>query len=691
MYGTFNKMSPGFRQESDLQISDGKIYLAFVKNNIDVQKMGRLEVYIPEMGTDPDDKSQWHVASYASPFAGATNHLELQPGSQSDEGSQHSYGFWMVPPDLENQVLVLFINGEKTKCVWFACLYQHNMNHMVPGIASGRSFQEGDDEVLPPVVEYNKADDSITAEAPIRPRFNPLHAGLSAQGLYTDFERGPSSGSARRESPSKVFGFNTPRANSLYIDDDPDNELIRIRTRSGTQILVHETNGYVYINSGSGNSWVEVSDDGIDLYSKGSISMRTEQDFNIRADRNINLDAGGTVNVTAGENVNSFAAVDTNIKTGKVLNEQATIINRKSSSKINDQSGTINQKATTINHQGSTIHHKASTINQGASTINQKASTINRDGKIKDNGGSAASANGAEDASDAFQPKTIAHADVPGGSIDSVTSRMPTHEPFALHPKSKSLIPPIGDVPGDMDGDGIGGSFGSGVGPDQTNETTTVKQFKRQKTGDGGVQDVILDPESKSKLIAAGNKNASERVIAAIKRASDMTGVDFGYLMAMAEKESSFNPNAKAKTSSAKGLFQFTDDTWEGVRKKYPQYGIGPNDQFDPEKNALMAALLTKENQKALQRVGVSNPTPTDLYLAHFAGASGAAKLIKAPDNALAKDVMSAKAVQANRSIVFDKSGQPKTVAEVTGKFSSFIAPRAIAYADIGMKPSGTA
>ena len=664
MYGTFNKMAPGFKQESDLQISDGKVYLAFVKNNVDVQKMGRLEVYIPEMGTDPDDRTQWHVASYASPFAGATSHLDLKPGSQSEEGSQHSYGFWMIPPDLENQVLVLFINGEKTKCVWFACLYQHNMNHMVPGIASGKSFQDGEDKVLPPVVEYNKADDGITAEAPIRPRFNPLHEGLSAQGLYTDFERGPSSGSARRESPSKVFGFNTPRSNSMYIDDDPENELIRIRTRSGTQILVHETNGYVYINSGSGNSWVEVSDDGIDIYSKGSISMRTEQDLNVRADRNINLDAGETVNITAGTNVNSYAGVDTNIKTAKVLNEQATTINRKSSEKINDQS-------TTINHR--------------ASTINQKAPAINRDGNIKDNGGAAAAPN----AADAFQPKTIAHADVPGGSVDSPVSRMPTHEPFALHPKSKSLTPPIGDVPGDMDGDGVGGSLGSGVGPDQTNDTTTVLETKMQKTGDGGTHEVTLDPESKSKLVAAGNKNASERVIAAIKRASDITGVDYGYLMAMAEKESSFNPNAKAKTSSAKGLFQFTDDTWEGVRKKYPQYGVGPNDQFDPEKNALMAALLTKENQSALKRVGVTNPTPSDLYLAHFAGASGAAKLIKAPDSTLAKDVMSDKAAKANRSIIFNKDGSPKTVAEVKGKFDSFITPRAIAYADFGKKPDG--
>lgn len=626
----------------DRKIQDSKIYLGFVKSNVDVQKMGRLAVYIPEMGTDPDDENQWYIASYASPYAGATSIRDTVSNSQNEEGSQHAYGFWMIPPDLENQVLVLFINGEATKCVWFACLYQQNMNHMVPGIASDNSFQEGQDGVLPPVVEYNKADANVDAAAPIRPRFNALHEGLSAQGLYTDFERGPSSGSARRESPSKVFGFNTPRANCIYIDDDPANELIRLRTRSGTQILVHETNGYVYINSGSGNSWVEVSDDGIDVYSDGSLNMRAKQDFNVRADRNINLDAGNNVNITAGINVNSYAAGVMNIKAGNKLNEDAP------------------------------------TINNYATTHNTKASNVNRDGNIKDNVGSAAAAA-------VTKPATIARADVPEGTIDTTVSRMPTHEPFALHPKSKNLKPPVGDLPasGSSEAVGSGGSMGSGVGPSQQNQTFNNPPSKNQKTGDGGNNKVILDDASKAKLVSAGNAKASERVVAAIRRASDMTGVDFGYLMAMCEKESTFNPNAQAPTSSAKGLFQFTDSTWEMVRKKYPQYNIGANDQFNPEANALMGALLTLENQKTLKNYGVSDPTPADLYLAHFAGPSGAAKLIKAPDTANAAEIIGSKAANANKS-VFYSGGQPKTVAQVTGNFSNFITPRATAYADFG-------
>lgn len=624
------------------QVIDGKIYLGFVKNNVDVQKMGRLAVYIPELGTNQDDENQWHIASYASPFAGATDINATAANSQNEEGSQKSYGFWMIPPDINNQVLVLFLNGEMTKCVWFACLYQQNMNHMVPGIASDKSFQEGSDQVLPPVVEYNKADQSIDAANPIRPRFNDLHQGLSDQGLYTDFERGPSSGSARRETPSKVFGFNTPRANCIYIDDDPTNELIRLRTRSGTQILVHETNGYVYINSGSGNSWIEVSDDGIDVYSKGSISMRAQQDFNVRADRNINLDAGNNVNVTAGINLNNFAAGALNNKAGNKLNEDAP------------------------------------TINNYATTHNIKASNVNRDGNIKDNVGSAA-------ASAVEAPKTIARADVPEGTLDTTVSRMPTHEPFALHPKSKNLTPPIGDLPASGSTTAAGGNVGSGsnVGPSQQNQTFNNPPAKYQKTGDGGNNKVVLDDASKAKLVSAGNAKASERVVAAIRRASDITGVDFGYLMAMCEKESTFNPNAQAPSSSAKGLFQFIDSTWNMIRKQNPQYNIGANDQFVPEANALAGALFTLYNQKLLKGYGITDPSPSDLYLSHFLGAGGAAKLIKAPDDANAADIVGSGPANANKSVFFS-NGQPKTVAQVTGNFSNFITPRATAYQDFG-------
>ena len=676
----FNKVRNG---QPAISIVDSKVYVGFVKNNVDIQRMGRLEVYIPELSTDPEDESQWIVCSYASPFAGASDPQNLVDGSKSQEGTQTSYGFWMVPPDNNNEVLVLFINGDPGKAVWFACLYQQNMNHMVPGIASDLSFTEGENKVLPPVAEYNKADPSVNSARPIRPRFEDLHTGLVDQGLYSDFERGPASSSARREAASKVFGFNTPRANTVYVDDDPDNEFIRLRTRSGTQVLVHETNGYVYINSGSGNSWIEVSDDGIDVYSKGSISMRTEQDLNVRADRNINFDAGKDINLTAGNSINEFAAVDVNQKSGKTISSQSTTIHRKAGTIINDQAPTINRKATSINDQASTINHKGSSIVQQAGTISQKAGKINRDGAIKDNGGAATDAGGAGDAADAFQTKTIARADVPSGMIDTIVSRMPTHEPFALHPKSKNLRPPTGDL-FETDSEALTSGGQISAWPPNAAGTVDNTETRIQKTGDGGKEHVPVDTSNfKSKKVKVGKASASEEVIAAIKRASDMTGIDFGYMMAMADKESSFNPNAKAGTSSASGLYQIIRGTWTGLINTYgTKYSVTSDQIFNPAANALMAALFTRDNKKYLARKGVE-PSATALYIAHFLGPGGAVPLLKGDPEADAVKVAGSAAANANKSIFFDKGGNPKTCRQVIENFASFIEPRTVAYANV--------
>lgn len=671
-YGNFNSAPPGYKQESSGgNITDGKVYLGIVKDNEDVQKMGRLAVYIPEFGGDPDDESKWIVCSYASPFAGASNVYENVNDSTSMDNTQTSYGFWMIPPDINNEVLVLFLKGGVTNAVWFACLYQQNMNHMVPGIASNTSFQSGEQGVLPPVAEYNKASSSVSANKPIRPRFDPLHDGLSAQGLYSDFERGPASSSARRESPSEVFGFITPRSNHFYIDDNQDNEFIRIRTRSGTQILVHETNGYVYINSGLGNSWIEVSDAGVDIYSKGNISLRSEQDLNIRADKNVNIDAGQAINMTSGaafsvesgSTLNLSSVSDTNVLSNTMLNLKAN------GSLRLEASQNVSERA------GNSILHTAS------SKIHQKAGTINRDGMTYDNGGNAAEA---DSATTPTAIKRTPQADVKNGPITTPVSRMPTHEPFALHPKSKDLDPPRGDYLGeDPSVKGTGGQL-SPFPIEKTTNATDHIPTKQQKTGEGDTKTVDVDVNKAAQKINIGQFKVADYVIAAIKRASDITGIDYGYMMAMAEKESSFNPNAKASTSSASGLYQIIDKTWAALVSSYgSKYDVASGDRFDAAKNALMAAFLTKENKTALARKGITSPGPTDLYIAHFAGPVTAAKILLADSNATGVSVAGDAAANANKSIFYSKSGSPKTCGEIIAYFKNFISPRAIAYANV--------
>lgn len=325
---------------------DGKVrpigfYTGIIKDNQDNQRNGRLRIYIPELGGDPTKEANWHMVQYASPFAGVTPLSTNKDGDKTMMGSQISYGFWAIPPDLENQVLCCFTNGETSQGFWFACVYPENMNHMVPGVANGISTKDEINKVnLPVVTEYNKKDKDATKNAgdPKRPIFEPLHNGLSAQGLYADPERGPATTSARREAPSQVFGLISPRSNTFHIDDNPKNEFIRLRSRSGAQILIHETTGYVYLISKQGISWVEISDIGIDLYSKRSISLRAEENINIHADQNVILNGGGAIHVSGG-NITNNSSGDSNSTAGGAHRTNANSVQHNADGSVKKTTG----------------------------------------------------------------------------------------------------------------------------------------------------------------------------------------------------------------------------------------------------------------------------------------------------------------------------------------------------------------
>ncbi len=186
---------------------------------------------------------------------------------------------------------------------------------------------------------------------------------------------------------------------------------------------------------------------------------------------------------------------------------------------------------------------------------------------------------------------------------------------------------------------------------------------------------------------------AHPQIAAALQQASAQTGADFSYLLNTAMRESSLDCSAKSTTSSACGLFQFTEQTWLGTMKKdgaglgLGQYAsaITQNSsgryvvtdpaarqailalRNDPQTSALMAGAFANDSKATLeQRLGRS-VNSGELYIAHFLGAGGASKLISSAEDApnARADVLFPEAAAANRSIFYDRSGQPKTVAEV--------------------------
>ncbi len=203
---------------------------------------------------------------------------------------------------------------------------------------------------------------------------------------------------------------------------------------------------------------------------------------------------------------------------------------------------------------------------------------------------------------------------------------------------------------------------------------------------------------------------APKQIINAVATASRKTGVDFAFLMEKASTESSFNPAAKAKNSSATGLFQFIEQTWLSMVKKYgDKHGL---EQYadkiemkngkacvkdcdkaeilalrkDPAISALMAGEFSAENKKFLEPRVKDDIGSTELYLAHFMGAGGAAKFLNSREynpDAIAATLFP-NAARANKNVFFDKAtGQPRTLEQVyqffDKKFTGGNDPSAIA------------
>jgi len=329
--------------------------------------MGAIEVQLQhksKSGNIQNDPGTFFTARYLSPFYGVTPLAGIQP-NQGHEYSQKSYGMWFIPPDIGSKVLVIFAEGGEV--FWIGCIPEKDTNFQMPAGDVATTLHKDLDrsqEKLP-VGEINKLLLSPAEQTQqdatfiLKPVNSDYADNLSLRGLNSDETRGLTTSSARRETPSRVFGISTPgpydRRNSditasygegstphnrlggssIVMDDGddrylrkgrsdaapseyaprtpennegdvtiPHNEMLRLKTRTGHQILMHNSEDLIYIGNSRGTAWVELTSNGkIDIYSEDSISVRTAQDLNFKADRDINFQADRDFNVKAKKNI----------------------------------------------------------------------------------------------------------------------------------------------------------------------------------------------------------------------------------------------------------------------------------------------------------------------------------------------------------------------------------------------------
>ena len=196
-----------------------------------------------------------------------------------------------------------------------------------------------------------------------------------------------------------------------------------------------------------------------------------------------------------------------------------------------------------------------------------------------------------------------------------------------------------------------------------------------------------------TEMLSAARTASSSEVLAAIKSASRETGSDFSYLLATAQRESNLDNTAKSKGSSATGLFQFIDQTWLSLIKRYGgEHGLGhyanaisrtesgrlvvgtPEIKSailalreDPKISALMAGEAAATTKQSLECALGREVCAGELYAAHFLGESGAKRLITLNEqrSGARADLAFPEAAKANRNVFYHTDGRAKTIGEV--------------------------
>lgn len=177
----------------------------------------------------------------------------------------------------------------------------------------------------------------------------------------------------------------------------------------------------------------------------------------------------------------------------------------------------------------------------------------------------------------------------------------------------------------------------------------------------------------KPKAVAAPAKAAPE-AIAVTPTPSTPSGNSVSqFLTVLTKVESNNDPNAKNPRSTATGLGQFTEGTWmDAVKAAGKNYTL--EDRTDPQKSMEVLKVFTEKNkERAVKDLG-RNPSPTELYIYHLLGRNGAGGFLKASEDALAVDYVSAKAAINNKNIFYNK-GQPVTVGDVLNRFRGKFEP----------------
>jgi hypothetical protein len=314
------------------------VVTGIVKANVHGSHMGVIKVWIPNFSTDETDKSQWRTVRYCTPYySRADNNGPLNTYLSTKVPS----GFVTPPPDIGTTVLCFFADGKNAEGYYFACVPDTFMLQTVPeATRSSDGTPAGEFNDNPTGVRSAKTVDNFKKEP--RPTDFYTQTYLQQQGLLDDAVRGINNSGYMRESPSELIGISSKgrriteqgadflttynaqvknpdtadkkvvdgllgpyarrKGHSITLDDgdiDGNSNQIRLRTSTGHQILLNDSEGIIYVGNSTGNVWIELTDKGtMDVYAIDSINFRSKN-INFHADGNIKFHSKGYTQIVS--------------------------------------------------------------------------------------------------------------------------------------------------------------------------------------------------------------------------------------------------------------------------------------------------------------------------------------------------------------------------------------------------------
>ena len=350
------------RQNASVTLSTSPYLAKIVSHLDPTFQGGLEVALLRESGNDPLSETQTYLVKYAPPFYGSTAYEFTGKNPSYDDTQKSYGFWAVPPDVGVTGIVIFIDGkadaGFWIACVQDKFI--NNMIPAIAASSSYHpprdNLAQGTHPL--PVAEYNKKNNSGDKNLEIDKIDKPVHPiakRFAEQGLIKDETRGYTNSSARRDLPGAVYGMLTPGpldrigpkrsigtsqsptspvpvsrlgGTQIVMDDGDDryfrksppfigppdyqklieeglaeadypySEYFRVRTRTGHQILLHNSEDLIYIANSRGTAWIELTSNGkIDIYSQDSISIHTEHDFNFFCDRDLNIEVGRNFNL----------------------------------------------------------------------------------------------------------------------------------------------------------------------------------------------------------------------------------------------------------------------------------------------------------------------------------------------------------------------------------------------------------